>query len=173
MKTLSTAIDSQLYWTQPTMFARHFELHSEKNLLGEIRFETTSAASGTFITAGEVMKRWTFKKTWFRLKPYVTIREAGTKIDLAIYRPQFWGGGWLEFVSGSRYHWKSTSFWGTKWGFSNAQEELLFVLKPKLLDLLKVQSIVEIGTQWHDLEELPLLLLLGWYLKVRDSYAAW
>ena len=75
-----------------------------------------------------------------------------------------------EFVKGSRFHWKSISFWGTEWGFSNAQEELLFVLKSKPLDLLKVQSVVAIGAQWHDLEELPLLLMLGWCLRVRDSY---
>jgi hypothetical protein len=172
MQTDPTAIDPQLYWTQPTMFARHFELHSEKSLLGELSFETASAASGTFITAGAATKRWTFKGAGFRLKPYVTIQETGTHDDPAIYRPQFWGGGWVEFVTGSRFHWKSTSFWGTEWGFSNAQEELLFVLKPKLLDLLKIQSIVEIRAQWLELEELPLLLMLGWYLRVCDSYAA-
>jgi len=106
----------------------------------------------------------------FLLKPLVIIRKAGANDDLAVYRSELRGGGWVEFVEGSRFHWKSTSFWGTEWGFFNAQEELLFVLKPKLFDLLKVRSIVEIGAQWHDLEELPLLLMLSWYLRVRDSY---
>jgi hypothetical protein len=170
MKTLSTTLGSQLHWSQPTIFTRHFELHSEKSLLGELRFETASAASGTFKTADAATKCWTFLGTRYRLKPFVTIREEGTNDDLAVYRPQFWGGGWVEYITGRRFHWKSTSFWGTEWGFFNTQEELLFVLKPKLLDLLKVQSIVEIEAPWHDLEELPLLLLLGWYLRVRDSY---
>jgi len=170
MKALSTALDLQLYWAQPSIFERHFELHSEKSLLGVLHFETPSAAYGTLITAGAATKRWTFKGARFHLKPLVTIREEGGNDDLAVYRPQLWGGGWVEFVKGSRFHWKSISFWGTEWGFSNAQEELLFVLKSKPLDLLKVQSVVAIGAQWHDLEELPLLLMLGWCLRVRDSY---
>lgn len=170
MQTLPTPLHSHLYWTQPTALVRHFELHSENCLSGEIRFQTVSSASATFINAGTTTKNWTFTGARFRLKPFVTIRETETNDDLAVYRPQFWGGGWVELVTGSRYHWKSTSFWGTEWGFANAQEELLFVLKPKLLDLLKVQSTVAIETQWHDLEDLPLLLMLGWYLKVRDSY---
>jgi hypothetical protein len=89
MKTLSTAIGSQLFWTQPTIFARHFELHAENSLLGELHFETASAASGPFINTDLQAKGWTFKGARFRLKPYVTIREAGTNEDLAIYRPRF------------------------------------------------------------------------------------
>jgi hypothetical protein len=170
MKALSTAIDLQLYWAQPSMFERHFELYSKNGLLGELHFETVSAAYGALITAGSATERWTFKGAGFLLKPRVTIRQAEANDDLAVYRPKFWGGGWVEFVKGSRFHWKSTSFWGTEWGFSNAQEELLFVLKLKLFDLLKVQSVVEIRPQWRDLDELPLLLMLGWYLRVRDSY---
>jgi len=162
-----------LHWAQPSAFERHFELHSEIGLLGELRFESISAASGALITEGSSMERWTFKGEGFFLKSRVTIRKAGADDDLlAVYRPKLWGGGWVEFVEGCRFHWKSTSFWGTQWGFSNAQEELLFVLKPKLFDLFKVRSVVEIGTKCHDLHELPLLLMLGWYLKVRDSYDA-
>ncbi|MFA7384421.1 MAG: hypothetical protein WC001_13330 [Desulfurivibrionaceae bacterium] len=170
MKALSTANNLQLSWSQPSALERHFELHSDNILLGNLHFETASTAHGTLLTPGSAAECWTFKGTRFSLKPRVTIRKDGTNDDLAVYRPKFWDGGWVEFVNGPRFHWKSTSFWGTEWGFSNTQEELLFVLKPKLFDLLKVQSAVEIGTKWHDLDELPLLLMLGWYLKVRDSY---
>jgi hypothetical protein len=44
MKTLSTTVGLQLFWAQPTMFERHFELHSENSLLGELHFETASVA---------------------------------------------------------------------------------------------------------------------------------
>jgi hypothetical protein len=106
------------------------------------------------------------------LKPRVTIRETGGNDDLAVYRHKPWCGGWVEFVNGNRYRWKSTSFWGTEWVFVTAQEELVYKLKPKMFAQIKVQSIVEIGAQWHDLEELPLLLMLGYYLRVRDSFAS-
>lgn len=167
---LDQAAYLQLYWTQPSVLERHFELYSDNILLGDLRFETASTAHGTLVTPGSAAECWTFKGARFSLKPCVTIRKDGTNDDLAVYRPKLWGGGWVEFVKGTGFQWKSTSFWGTEWGFSNTQEELLFVLKPKQFDLLKVQSVVEIGAQWHDLDELPLLLMLGWYLRVRDSY---
>jgi hypothetical protein len=58
-------------------------------------------------------------------------------------------------------------------GLSNVQEKLLFVLKSKPSYLLQVQSVVEIGEQWNDQDDLPLLLMLGWYLRVQDVYAGW
>jgi len=167
MEALSIAIGLQLYWVQPKTFGRQFELRTENNLFGSLRFET---AFGTLATAESAAGHWTFKRVGF-LNPRVTIREAGANDDLAVYWPKFWGDGWLEYVKGSRFHWKSTNFWGTEWGFANVQEQLLFVLKPgiekpKLSDLLKTQAVVEIESQEHSLAELPLLLMLGWYLMI-------
>ena len=62
---------------------------------------------------------------------------------------------------------------GTEWGFSNVQEELLFVMKSQPWYRLKIESAVEIGAQWQDLDELPLLMMLGWYLRVQNFYAGW
>jgi hypothetical protein len=168
MEAISTAMGLQLYWVQPKTFERRFELRTEDDLFGDVRFEK---AFGTLATASSATGRWTFKRVGF-LNPRVTIREAGASDDRAVYWPKFWrGDGWLEFVKGSKFHWKSTNFWGSEWGFFNVQEELLFVLKQggekhKLSDLLKTQGVVEIGPQGHGEAELPLLLLLGWYLVV-------
>jgi len=156
----------QLNWTQPSALERHFELHSADSLLGTLHFETASTAYGTLLSTDSATEHWMFKGTGFLIKPRVTIREAGANMDMAVY-----GGGWVTFVKGSRFHWKPTSLWGTKWGFFNAQEELMFTLKRNFFDLFKTQSAVEIGAQWRDLDELPLLLMLSWYLKVRDSFS--
>ena len=172
MKALSTTVGLQLHWVQPTIFARHFELHSENNLLGELRFEKASKAYGTLMMAGSATESWTIKDAGF-LKRRVTIRESGAKDDLAVFQPNFRGDGWVEFFEGSKFHWRSRNFWRTKWGFSNVQEELLFVVKSKPSYPLQVQAIVEIGAQWRDLDELPLLMMLGWYLRVQDIYAGW
>jgi hypothetical protein len=168
MEAFSTAIGLQLYWVQPKTFERQFELRTQNGLFGGVRFETDW---GTLATASSATGRWTFKRVGF-LNPRVTVREAGANDDRAVYWPKLWrGDGWLEFVKGGRFHWKSTNFWGTEWGFSNVQEELLFVLKPgvekpKMSDLLKTQGVVEIGPQGHGQAELPLLLMLGWYLMI-------
>lgn len=167
MEELSTALDRQFYWVQPKTLARQFELRSGDTLFGTLRFET---ATGTLAIAESATSRWTFKRVGF-LNPRVTIREDGGTEDVAVYWPKFWGDGWLEYADGSRFHWKSTNFWRTEWGFANAQEQYLFVLKPgveksQVSDLLKSQVVVEIASQGHDQAELPLLLMLGWYLAV-------
>jgi hypothetical protein len=172
MKALSDAVGLQLHWVHPNIFARDFELHSGNNVLGELRFEKAATAHGTLTTAGTAMEGWTFKTAGF-LKGRLIIRESAAKDDLAVFRSNFRGDGWVQFLQGSRFHWKSTKFWRPEWGFSDAREERLFVLKSKPSYPLQIQSIVEIGAKWHDLDELPLLIMLGWYLRVQSYYAGW
>ena len=176
MEELSTVFGLPLYWVQPKTGERQFELCADKRLFGVLRFET---AFGTRATAESATGRWTFKRVGF-LNPRVTIREAGITDNLAVYWPKLHGDGWLEYISGKRFHWVSTNFWGTEWGFADRQEELLFVMKPgaekpKLSGLLKTQAVVEIRPPGHRLAELPMLLSLGWYLMVlhqEDTTAA-
>jgi hypothetical protein len=170
MEALSTAIGSKLFWAQPKTLERQFELRTEGCLFGTLRFEK---ALGTLATASSAAGRWTFKRAGF-MNPRVTIREAGRDADLAVYWPKLWGGGVLECANGSRFQWKSMNFWATTWGFADTREELVFTMKPgaeksKLSDLLKSQAIVEIGTPSYALAELPLLLMLGWYLMIMQQ----
>jgi hypothetical protein len=153
------------------MLERHFELYSENSLLGELRIEPDWTANGALTIPGLATERWTFKLKGL-LKTRMTIRDTGTNDVLAVYLPKFWGTGRVEFVKGSRFHWKSSSFWGIGRGFYNERKELLFVLKRKQLDLFKIQSAVKIEAQYRDLEELPLLLMLACYLSVQNSYAS-
>ena len=170
MKALPTGIGLQLHWIQPLMFERHYELYSENSLLGELRIKPDWTAHGTLIIPGFETECWTFKSKGI-LKTRMTIRDTGTNDVLAVYLPKFWGGGRVEFVKGSSFHWKSNSFGGVGRGFYNECKELLFVLKRKQLDLFKTQSTVTIEEQYCDLEELPLLLMLACYLSVQNSYA--
>jgi hypothetical protein len=175
MQKLSTVIGRQIHWIQPKALERRFELRAEDDLVATLRFET---AFGTRATAQAAGASWTFKRVGF-LNPRVTVREAGTELDLAIYQPKFWGDGWLVFPGGRVFHWKSTNFWGTQWGFADSYEDLLFALKPgvdkpKLSNLFKTQALVEVESQAYALPELSLLVLLGWYLVIlhQDDVAA-
>jgi hypothetical protein len=175
MQKLSTVIGRQIHWIQPKALERRFELRAEDDLVATLRFET---AFGTLATAQAAGASWTFKRVGF-LNPRVTVREAGTELDLAIYQPKFWGDGWLVFPGGRVFHWKSTNFWGTQWGFADSYEDLLFALKPgvdkpKLSNLFKTQALVEVESQAYALPELSLLVLLGWYLVIlhQDDVAA-
>lgn len=172
MNTLSTASDLQLQWVQPTMLMRHFKLYSQNGAIGELLFEKAATAHGVWSGVGSPTARWMIKGGGL-LKRGVTIRLSEAKNDLAVFRPNFMGEGWVEFLEGSRFHWKSRNFWRTEWGFFNLQKELLFVLKSQPWYQLKTESTVEIGGQWRDLDQLPLLIMLGWYLRIQNFYAGW
>ena len=60
---------------------------------------------------------WTFKRTGF-FNPRITVRLNGHDTDLALFKPQWTGGGVLEFYSGPRLLWGSSGFWRTHWSFT-------------------------------------------------------
>lgn len=172
LKKLRALSNLQLHWILPSIFERHFELYSESGLLGELRFEPGGTAYAALTIEKSATKRWTFKETGGILKPRVTIRETGTNNDLAFYWYKRWGGGWVEFVNGSKFYWKSTSFWGTGKGFYNGHKELLLELKQEFFALLRIRYLLKIEARCNDLVELPLLLVLAGYLCAVDSFAS-
>lgn len=172
MKALSAGIGLQLHWIQPSAFERRFLLYSENSLLEDLRIAPDRTACGTLTIANSVTEHWIFKGTGF-LKRRLTIRKDGDKDDFAVYRSKFWGDGLVEFVNGNKFYWKLTSFFGTGRGFYNEHNALLFVQKPKLFDLLKIQAVVGVEPQFNELDELPLLLMLACYVNVLDRYASW
>ena len=169
MTMLSTGIGSELHWIQTSAFERYFELYSKHAVIGKLRFEAHGTAHGTLTIASPATEGWKLEGTGI-LKPRVTIRETGSDDDLAIHRSGFWGDGWVEFVQGSNFQWKPTSFWAIERGFYNERKELLFTLEPKLY-LLKIHFVVKLEARCNGLDELPLLLMLACFLRARDSFA--
>jgi len=159
-----------LNWIQPSSFERRFELHSEKGVFGKLYFETVDTASGSLTSTDQTTESWTFKRVGL-LNSHITIRAAGTNDNVAIYRSKLFGDGWIEFTKGSKFHWKSISGIGSKWGFANEQEEILLAMKSKWYSPLKIQASIEIEPKGQGLDELPLLLISGWYLMVCSHYA--
>jgi len=140
--------------------------------VGELRFQNASTAYGTWTKAGSETESWTLKAGGI-FGPHVIIRESKAKDNLAVFRSNIRRVGWVEFSNKNKFHWKSTGFWRSEWGFSNVQDELVFVVRLGPWYLMHAESVVEIGTQWRDLDELPVLLMLGWYLSVQNFYAGW
>ena len=170
MEPLTTHRDEKLSWVQPRTFERQFELRAAGSLFGTLRFEK---ALGTLATASTATGIWTLKRSGF-LNPRVTVREAGREDDIAVFWPRLWGGGWLDYPTGKRFQWRSMNFWGSSWGFTGMQGEPVFTMKPgsqeaKLADLLKTQALVDIDAHAYDVTELPLLLVLGWYLMIMQQ----
>src|SRR5271169_4895055 len=108
MTALNQAVGRQFEWRQPEVFRRFHELMADGRTVASLRFEKSC---GTLATAEYGEARWTFKRTGF-WSPRVSVRQAGSEADLAIFTPRWTGGGGLAFAAGRKFQLRSLSFWG-------------------------------------------------------------
>jgi len=176
MKTISDAGGARLEWREPKALERYYELRSDRDIFATLSFRSSF---GTMATAETGSGMWTFKRVGF-LNPRVTVREAGSEQDAAVYQPKFWGDGYLIFAGGETFHWKPINFWATDWAFYDSSGRALVTFKagtehPKLADFLKTQATVDIEPAAVAQAKLPILVTLGWYLVLlhrEDATAA-
>jgi hypothetical protein len=175
--TFSRSLGQQLHWVQPKAMERNYELRTEDRVVGALAFPK---AFGSLAAAATVEGDWSFKRAGF-FKPFITVRQEGGDTDVAVYRPKWTGmQGTLEFADGNVFLWSTANFWATRFQFSDASGQPLVTYQSgleewKLSDLFKSQGRVEIDPSAYALRELPLLVLLGWYiilLHEQDSAAA-
>jgi hypothetical protein len=158
---LNRTVGTQFEWRQPEAFRRFHELMACGKTVASLRFEK---GCGTLATATYGDARWTFKRTGF-WSPRVTVRQAGSETDLAIFTPRWTGGGQLAFAAGRQFQLKSLSFWGGEWVFETADgSEAVSVRGPR--GLMKHSGEASLGLSARSLPETPILLLLIWYLRL-------
>ncbi len=168
MKPITQAIYSTPQWVQPRAMQNRFELRAGDDLFAVLEFPKVFGSLATAITEEG---RWTFKRAGF-FSPRVTVRSEGSETDLAVFRPKWTGNeGTLQFPGGAAYTWKTANFWATQYLWQTESGEALILYKQgiedaRLADLFKTQARVEIQPGAQGLIELPLLVLLGWYLMI-------
>jgi hypothetical protein len=168
VEPLKTAPGSPLSWSQPKALQRIFELRDADRLLGTLSF---LKSFGSLAEASMATGDWTFKRVGY-FRPRVTVRRRGLETDLAVYEPKGWGSeGELHFAGGRIYAWKPANLWATKFNFVDNASKTLVAFRPgaeesKWSDLFKCQALVEIDPSASRLEELPLLVSVGWYLMI-------
>jgi len=168
MEPLEITPHSLLSWSQPKALERTFELRDGNRLSGTLCF---AKSFGSLAEASTTAGDWTFKRVGY-FRPRVTVRRRGQETDLAVYAPKGWGAeGELQFEGGRIYVWKPANFWATKFNLVDSAGMILVAFKPgteesKWSDLFKYQALVEINPSASRLEELPLLVSLGWYLMI-------
>ena len=175
MKAFSSAVGADLCWIQPKgLDNRWFELRAGDGIVATLEFETLC---GSLARAQSADGSWTFKRVGF-FNPRVTVRKAGQEADLAVYTPRWTGReGTLEFPDGRVFGWVQANFWATKFQITDAAGYSLVSFesgaeKSRLSDIFKTQARVEIGRRGRALPELPLLVLLGWYLIILQKQDA-
>jgi len=168
VKTIKEVALGGLLWVQPSRMKQEFELRAGEEVVGTLRWERASLATGE--TANQ---SWTFKREGF-WHPRITVRVAGSDDNIATFQPGWAGGGTLELEGGGQLRLAAANFWHSQWDWIDAQNQPLIHFKSHQ-GLLKVEGEVEIEPSAIPLADLPLLVVLGWYLLVlfgRDAAAA-
>ncbi len=97
---LDQAAGETLEWRQAQALRRSYQLTCNGQEVAALHFEKSF---GSLATAERAGRRWTFKRTGF-FSPRVSVREAGSEADLAIFTPGWTGAGLVAFRSGRRFH---------------------------------------------------------------------
>jgi len=169
MQSIRKIAPATLHWVQIRAIKHEFELRSGAELCGTLRWEK---AFGSLASSTSEDGQWTFKRVGF-LNPRVTVRQPGSDMDIAIFKPGWTGSGVLEFPNGRRFQWEHQDFWRLQWTFQEASQELLR-FKSKASSL-KMNVRVDLAPSVKSLPEASLLASLGMYLLVLmrdDSVAA-
>jgi hypothetical protein len=161
MKNIRNVIDHEIKWFQPRTFKMEYELQDDGELAATLRFRSSF---GSLATGESADGCWTFKRMGF-WQTRATIRRCGSDEEIAVFRNNTWSnGGTLELPDGRRYL-ANTNFWATEYEFTTEAGESLVTYR-RISGLLHLSSMVEIQPLAVSLDELPWLVMLGWYLTV-------
>ena len=169
MRTIAGFADQELVWVQPARLKQAFELRASDDVVATLQFERASLA-----TAESGEQRWTFKRQGF-WHPQVTIRLPDSEDNLAVFKPAWMGGGILDLSGGRSLRFGAANFWHSQWDWSDVASQSPLVHFKSRQGLLKTEGQVDIEATAITYPELPLLVVLGWYLLIlfaRDSAAA-
>jgi hypothetical protein len=153
----------ELVWTQPRAGTPAYELYAGEDQVATLRWQQGSTAEAC--AAGG---QWTFERGggWH---PHVTVRVAGSDADLATFTTHWTGTGTLECAGGHRFQWRAEDIWRRHWAWQDDDgTPLLRIGAPPKTERGGRTStgLVELTLKAGTLTELPLLVLLGWYLVV-------
>lgn len=155
MRPLAEVVDQELLWIQPSARRRAFELRAGGEVVATLNFQRRTLAD-----AEAEGQHWTFKREGF-WHPHVTVRAAGSDQDLAVFNPRWLGGGTVELSQGRTIQLGAANLWQSEWVW---QDQLPLIRFKGPHGLIKASGAVEIQPDAAQLDELPLLVLLGWYL---------
>jgi len=150
-----------LKWEQPSALKMKYELHTgEGEVVANLRFKSSF---GSFATADSEDGCWTFKRVGF-WRTRVTVRVCGSDDDIAIFKNNTWsGGGTLELSNAQTFR-ATTNSWQTKFRFETEAGETLIQFETS--GLLHLTATVQIQPTSAKVAELPLMVMLGFYLIV-------
>jgi len=150
---------TSLVWVQRGKRRRAYDLKSGENTFATLEW---NRASGSLATGACTNGTFTFKRAGF-LQPYVTVRQAPSRTDLAKLHMGFGWSGVLTFADLRRYDFLRYSFWRPEWAFVDMNGQVVCRF-PQTDQLLKGESQVILEADPRRSPDLVLLAILGWYV---------
>jgi hypothetical protein len=159
-QTWESTKEKSLRWKQPKRLQRAYQLHSQDQIWGQLKFDNNQFISRARAIAAD--QEWNFKYTRFSL-PKVTIQLKGDLVAQAVIETNWGWHGSLNFEEGHKYIWKSTDYAEKEFCFLTTKEHPVVFFTPKI-GFLKIEADVEISSTFLHHPHLPLLTMLGWFL---------
>lgn len=153
-----TTCDGELAWVPTSAFKRDSELRDGSNVYGRLEWQSAFRAVATASAFGAV---WRFELEGFLLRQWIRVYRPDSSTAIAVFQaaPSF--NGVVEFADGRAYYWDS-NFWLTKWIWSTGENLELARVSRHLT--VRPEGSVLVPTELLAHDDLPLLLLLGWYI---------
>lgn len=148
----------EMVWTRPGLFKRELRLEAGSELLAMLRW----AKMFSFEAQAESGDgRWIIGRRGSLRGPTV-VRDAATGADVAVFQRNWKGKGVVRFTAGPEFQWTYEGFWRPTYHWSPDGEKRLVSFTSTLgfKDLLAM----EVAPEARELEELPVLALLGAYV---------
>lgn len=161
MRSIRDVAGQEFIWEQPHALERRYELRAGDETLATLRWQKRL---GTLAVAETADARWTFKRAGF-WHPRVTVRAEGSDTDLAVFTPGWTGSGTLNTAAGHTYRWIAANIWQSAWRWSDTADTPLVRFASRQ-GLTRVSAQVEPTSAGEGLDDLPLLVTLGWYLLI-------
>ena len=160
MQRIANYAQQEMKWEQPNAFKEQYELRVGEETIAALRWRSMW---GSLATAESADGCWSFKRVGF-FSTRVTVRVCDSEQDIAVYHPNTWSqGGTIELPDGRKYK-ASTNFWMSKVEISDETEET--IIRYHIGGFFRQSAVVEVLPTALRLPELPMMVMLGWYLII-------
>ena len=161
MKKIATLIDRELKWSQPHAFKQEYELRTAGDELAAILVFPNSLRCNA--TGQSADGSWDFNREGpFHTR--IVVRTSGSSEEIAVFKKSVWKAcGVLELPDGRTFR-TASNLWASRYSFLDASEEPIVELKN--CGVLHRAANLTIAQRVKDLPELPMMVMLAWYLDV-------
>lgn len=153
-----------LTWRRQGPFRRVHELHSGEPVIATLTF------SGVFrarCLAEFGVNRWQIERRGIGIRTLAVLDEQGED-EVARFQSGWWSGGTFSILGASSYRWRRFGFLGRRYCFvrEDGGGDPLLTFRSRL-SFFGHRGEIFVDADARRLRELPLLVVVGWYLMLR------